>query len=423
MTVTKSLRIHSFLSVPIFRKNGQLFGNLCCFHQEHYAFTEDEIHLLQMISTFLTYVIEIEEKNGQIQRNFEQLANQHELLINSLEEGVFGIDLDHKIAFCNPSGSKMIGFSPEELIGRTPQESFLIHHADQESVFHATLDDGITRQMNTDLFYTKERRSFPVEYTYKAIKIKDHIIGGLVTFRDVSEQKRTQELVLRSEKLSLAGQLAAGIAHEIRNPLTSVKGFLQLMKSGTFTEKYIDIMSDELDRVEIILSELLMLAKPQAVKYRPIDIKDLVVDVVALLKKQAYLNNTSLLFLSSNQKIIINCDPIQMKQVFINFIKNSIEALPTDGRIEITLRQENNKAIIDITDNGHGIPEDKLKQVGQPFYTTKEKGTGLGLMVSFKIIENHEGTITLKSKVSEGTTFTITLPCTMFSTRPLTISE
>jgi PAS domain S-box-containing protein len=363
-----------------------------------------------MMSTFITYVIEMEQTNSDIQRNYQQLTTQHELLLNSLDEGVVGIDLDHKISFCNPSGAEMIGFPPEELIGRTPQESFLIHPTDQESQFHAALDDGKTRQVDTGLFYTKQRSSFPVEYIYKAIKKNDNIIGGVVSFRDVSEQKRAHELAIKSEKLSLAGQLAAGIAHEIRNPLTSVKGFLQLIKSGTVHEKYIDIMSDELNKVEIILSELLMLAKPQAVTYRPYDIGNVMIDVITLLKKQALLNNTNLLFSSSNQKVIVNCDQVQMKQVFINFIKNSIEALPTGGRIEITLRQENDKAVIDIADNGHGIPEDKLKQVGQPFYTTKDKGTGLGLMVSFNIIDNHQGMVSLKSKVNKGTRFTITLP-------------
>jgi two-component system sporulation sensor kinase A len=233
-----------------------------------------------------------------------------------------------------------------------------------------------------------------------------------VIIRDITEKRRSEELLLQSEKLSAVGQLAAGVAHEIRNPLTALKGFAQLLESSCMGPKrrYLDIMQNELDRIEVILNELLILAKPQAVKFSPQPIGALLQEVTTLLSTQAVLKNVVIESSVDPHGPMVNCEQNQLKQVFVNIIKNAIEAMPRGGRLSITARTDNEVVCIQFTDEGEGIPEDLVPKLGEPFFTTKEKGTGLGLLMSHKIILAHQGTIDISSVVGKGTTVSIVLP-------------
>ncbi|MRX72233.1 PAS domain S-box protein [Bacillus lacus] len=232
-----------------------------------------------------------------------------------------------------------------------------------------------------------------------------------VILRDLSDRRRAEELLLQSEKLSVAGQLAAGIAHEIRNPLTAIKGFMQLMQSGHDERKqFYDIVFSELNRIELILSELLMLAKPQENVYKQVDIKNLLHDVSALLETQANLNNIWIRQEYEDCKLLLQCDQNQIKQVFINLLKNAIDAMPAGGNVYLSCKKADGKILVEVKDEGEGIPEELLIKISEPFFTTKEKGTGLGLMITYKIIENHSGSVSVQSKVNEGTIFTVSFP-------------
>ncbi|WP_445487272.1 ATP-binding protein [Niallia sp. 03133] len=241
---------------------------------------------------------------------------------------------------------------------------------------------------------------------------KDKVNGRAVIIRDITEKKQAQELVIKTEKLSIAGELAAGIAHEIRNPVTAIKGFLQLTEHNDgINPVYYEIMEAEIERIELILSELLMLSKPQAVHYELTNIHELIQDIVILLEAEAIMNNVEIEMEFDSTDIFINCEKNQIKQVSINFIKNAIEAMADGGRLIIQIKnRENKNVLIRFIDEGCGIPDHVLSKLGQPFYTTKEKGTGLGFMVSKKIIENHNGIVTIASKENIGTTIEVKIP-------------
>jgi two-component system CheB/CheR fusion protein len=210
--------------------------------------------------------------------------------------------------------------------------------------------------------------------------------------------------------LSAVGQLAAGIAHEIRNPLTALKGFTKLLEPITEKKNYLEIMSSELDRIETIISELLMLAKPQKIQFEQHNVSVILQEVIMLLDTQAILNNVEIITKFAEPVPLINCVQNQLKQVFINVLKNGIEAMPEGGHLIVKLKvEDNNKVLISFTDHGVGIPKSKILELGTPFYTTKQNGTGLGLMMSYKIIENHHGNIQITSTRGRGTTVTITL--------------
>lgn len=229
-----------------------------------------------------------------------------------------------------------------------------------------------------------------------------------------AETMRRAENIIQSEKLAAAGQLAAGIAHEIRNPLTSLKGFLQLMKSGSSSsakrDAYVAIMLEELGRIEQILGELLVLSRPRTVQYAKTRMKQLIRQVVLLLQPQAVMRGVEIAVQPISETAYIYCDENQIKQVLINIVKNGIESMQRGGTLSIEAAAEQDAAAIRIADQGTGIPPEALARLGDPFFTTKENGTGLGLAVSYKIVRNHGGRIEVSSKPGAGTTFTIYLP-------------
>ncbi|WP_245251675.1 ATP-binding protein [Paenibacillus turicensis] len=238
------------------------------------------------------------------------------------------------------------------------------------------------------------------------------VTGFIHISRDMTEHIRMEELLRRSEKLTTVGQLAAGVAHEIRNPLTTLRGFLQIQqKTQSINKLHTDIMLSELDRINLIVSEFLILAKPQAVHFQVRDVRFSIGDVLSFLDSEAHLHNIEFKVHFSSCPVLVHCEENQLKQVFINVIKNAMEAMPSGGMIEVSLDGDGDDcAIIQISDQGIGISKENLQKIGEPFYTNKEKGTGLGVMVSQRIIEAHKGTMDITSEVGRGTTVTVTLP-------------
>ncbi|WP_077324515.1 PAS domain S-box protein [Virgibacillus siamensis] len=223
--------------------------------------------------------------------------------------------------------------------------------------------------------------------------------------------EETPELMLKFEKLTVAGQLAAGIAHEVRNPLTAIKGFLQLMQSNpTDNKEYSEVIFSELNRIEELLSELLVLARPQKVKSVKRGLKVLLAQVISLIETQAKQNDIKIEKYIESDLPDINCDGNQIKQVFINLLKNAIEAMPNGGTIFISLKKHNaDTLLIRIEDQGYGIPDHLLSKIGNPFFTTKDDGTGLGIMICHQIIEKHKGVMKVASS-SEGAVVKVYLP-------------
>lgn len=230
---------------------------------------------------------------------------------------------------------------------------------------------------------------------------------------DITERKQTEEILHRQDKLAAIGQLAAGVAHEIRNPLTSMKGyteFLQLDERDPERIEFLNIILDEIARVNMIVEDFMVLAKPKTVVLEEQNVVPVIQNIVSLLAFEARKKNVHLHFDCHEEIIQIECDENRLKQVFLNFIKNGIEAMPNGGDLYVRVNIQKNNVQISIQDNGVGIPEEKIKKLGEPFYTTKKNGNGLGLMVSFKIIESHNGKVYVESEPNKGTTFNILLP-------------
>lgn len=231
--------------------------------------------------------------------------------------------------------------------------------------------------------------------------------------RDITSRKKTIDQLMEAENLSVLGKLAAGLAHEIRNPLTTVKGFLQLISAETILkEEYISLMQSEIERIEQITQDLMLLSKPSNYNKQALDIIKIIEDVTILLEPEAYKNKVGLQMESFKNPLHVYCNEKKIKQVFINLMKNGIESMKEGGAlmINITSNDQKNKIDIAIIDQGCGITEPELEQLGQPFFTTKQTGNGLGLMMSSKIVQEHNGIIKVDSEVGVGTTFHVELP-------------
>jgi PAS domain S-box-containing protein len=254
----------------------------------------------------------------------------------------------------------------------------------------------------------RPRNSMDVNVTTFPILFNDEVVGSYVVLKDITLIKRERQLL--SEKQAAAGQLAAGIAHEIRNPITAIKGFVQLMMGEYKGETtYYNIVESEINRVEMILKELMVLAKPTKIYYQELDIQRLLDKVLTLMESQTLLNNVEVVKNFHALEVSVVGDENQLKQVFINYIKNAIEAMPDGGKLVVEGIHVNECVHIRIIDEGSGIPPDIVERISEPFFTTKEHGTGLGMLVSNEIIEEHKGKINILSN-TEGTSIEVILP-------------
>jgi two-component system, sporulation sensor kinase A len=251
--------------------------------------------------------------------------------------------------------------------------------------------------------------------TFDVIKVPlyhgDRSRKGLVIIgRDISQQKIAEEMLLRKEKLSVVGELAAGIAHEIRNPLTSIKGFIQLLKENEHvSESYLSVMSTEMDRINQIVGEMLVLSKPQMREFKPFDMRDVLDYTTKVMGHEGLLKGITIHENRPDIPMMVCGDKNQIIQVLINIVKNAIDAM-TEGDITIDCITDEKHVKISVVDQGAGIPPERLKRLGEPFFTLKEKGMGLGLTISQKILEDHKGSLHIESEVNKGTNVQITLP-------------
>lgn len=344
-----------------------------------------------------------------MEKNLRASEQKFKRIFDSVINGIILCNENFEIVDANEMACHIIGTSKKNLIGKN---------------YLSIVSRKMIKKLKRYIQEYNERGEVSGETTiqlsngevkYIEFSSKFDIVLGLnlTIFTDVTGRKEMEERLRKSDTLTVVGELAAGIAHEIRNPMTALKGFIQLLQSNVKDDfsMYFDVIQSELKRIESIITEFLVLAKPQAIKYKQSNIIKIMKETIELLTAQASLHNVQILSNFEDGISDIYCEPNQMKQVFINMLKNAIEVMQDGGVITVTIKAKNeNQVLISIADEGCGIPKDKINRLGEPFYTTKERGTGLGLMVSYKIIEEHQGMIDVESEIGKGTTFYITLP-------------
>ncbi|WP_240941402.1 PAS domain S-box protein [Paenibacillus sp. HB172176] len=382
------------------------------FHKPIQIKRKDEFGLLalkinamsQNISIYMDKLRKAFDENRRMKEHLESF-------INHSNDAIHLMDVDGKVIQVNRAFEQLFGYEESEVLGLNYPTIPESHRMEKRQMIGLLLA-GKKLPAQETVRVTRTGEIIPVSVTVSPIRDSDGSIQAFASIcRDMRSRNRMEELLRRSEKLTTVGQLAAGVAHEIRNPLTTLRGFLQLQQqSQKLNITHVNLMLSELDRINLIVGEFLILAKPQAAKFIRKDIRDILREVLLFLDSEAHLHNIVFHTNFTEEPCLISCEENQLKQVFINLLKNAIEAMPSGGPVHISIQRKSSNIAISITDEGVGIPEEMISKIGDPFFTGKETGTGLGIMVSQRIINSHHGTMDIQSQVNVGTSIKLLLP-------------
>lgn len=348
-----------------------------------------------------------------VQDELRSKNEQYKIITEHTMDLINVFDPDGKIKYSSPSHQTILGYGK----GTFSENSWtqLIHPDDLPGLLESIEHLRSTKESIKMEFRLKNALGNWItleSYGTAVVNCQNQLESIVTISRDITERKQTEDFLRKSEKLAVLGQLAAGIAHEIRNPLTSLKGFTHLLKVNARPDEseYYQIMLSELERINTIVGEFMMLAKPQPKNVKQNDLRQILQDAASLLEAQANLHNIQFV-LDFDADLFLDCEADQLKQVFINLMKNAMEAMEDKGGLLfIKVVHHGEYIVVTFKDEGCGIPEDRIQSIGEPFYTTKEKGTGLGMMICNKIMENHDGRIDIESELGNGTTVRLVFP-------------
>lgn len=330
--------------------------------------------------------------------------------------GVLLIDMSFHLVDISETACRILGFGRDEVLGKGIEQIFAAVPPENQLVHRSVLDGVVLRNHPVSWMNDQERYELLLD---SSLLRNDNgkKVGAYVMFKDVTNLRSLEEQVKRSDRLAMIGQISAGTAHEIRNPLTSIKGFLQVL-NHTFVEKgmvkeqsYTDIMLSEINRINELVSEFLLLGKRKDVNYKRVDVNTTLSEILPIINNEAILHGITIHYEPLEELPQVIADRELLKQVFLNISKNGIEAMTEGGNLTITVKTDYDERYvhIDIHDSGPGIPNFLIDKIFDPFFTTKSDGTGLGLSVCQRIVHDMGGTIRVSSK-GFGTTFTICLP-------------
>ncbi|KHF39198.1 two-component system sensor histidine kinase NtrB [Halalkalibacter okhensis] len=387
----------------------------------HYSFEDIFVHVEQdevltfVVFSFLTiiyFVFHIRftrelwmraQENEQIAKQELQTTQAHlESLFSNVKEGIIMFNEGGEILSFNEAFEQLYGYSKQDLA----QASITRIFGEEWRTILQDCHPFLEQKHNT-----KDNRVIFVNVSVSEIATTSNSKVYSAFVQDVTEMRKTEEQVIQAEKLSSVGRLAAGVAHELRNPLTVLIGFVELLDERSERKKI--LMITELQRMNLIIDELLMLAKPQAVEKAVIDIEQVLDDVLFLY--QGFFSQHEIVVSKVRKGKVpsIYAEPNQVKQVFVNVLKNAVEAIGYNGKIQVVLEQEQNEEVtIMIDDNGTGLDLVALSKLGEPFFTTKKDGTGLGTMIVKKIMNDHGGSVNYQNLPEKGARVTLTFPGT-----------
>lgn len=350
-----------------------------------------------------------------VNRTLKQTQDYTRQVVASMANGLLSVDLSGKIISYNLLALELLGMEEYEI-----KDMDINGFPDfRETGIFEKLEDCksvLDREIN---YHMKSGGTVPLALSITPIMGEGNSCqGAVLILRDLREIKQLEEKVRRSEKLAAIGELAASVAHEIRNPLSSIKGFAQYLrhalKDKPREKEYTETMVSEVDRINAVVTDLLTFARPMEAELAPTDVTELVEHTIRLVQADAQSRNVSIQMNISNLSKI-PLDAHQMTQAILNLLLNALQAIKNSGRIEVGAELNPSDSILKIwvEDEGPGIKTDQKEKIFDPFFTTREKGTGLGLAIVHKIVENHSGEINLESPPvgkNQGTRITLTIP-------------
>jgi PAS domain S-box-containing protein len=360
----------------------------------------------------------------------EQLLKLNELILSTAGDGIYGLDLNGNTTFVNPAAAKMIGWNPEELLGMNQHN--VLHHSrndgspypPEECPIYAAFKDGKVHRIDNEVFWRKDGSSFPVEYISTPMRNKTgELEGSVVVFRDITGRKKAEEEQQKTHKLESIGILAGGIAHDFNNLLAGILNNVYISKMHIDREskayKSLESAENAISRAANLTQQLLTFSKGGVPIKKIASIIEIIGESTAFALKGS---NVKCEYIVADDLWPVEVDEGQMNQVIHNLILNADQAMPEGGMIRIYTEnfdlssdtglplEEGRYLKIVIQDQGIGIEKEYLQKIFDPYFTTKEAGRGLGLSITYSIVKNHDGLLTVESEKGTGTTFTIYLP-------------
>jgi PAS domain S-box-containing protein len=335
-----------------------------------------------------------------------------EAILHHISQGILFIDLKGILTTCNEAAEKILGFSSAELLFQ-PLSQFI-----NDDFFGFPLEAALKNKQCPHFSFLTRNKAEGVkgEIEVEAMFVTEPAIEGLlILIRDITEMRHLQRLANRNSRLQELGEMAAYLAHEIRNPLGGIRGFASLLfqdlKDRPEMQKMAAHIIEGTTHLNGFVTNILHYTHPLEPRFEVLDIVHFIEDLKVLLMTDETWNPETQFIIKSNVKeLFIPFDPQMMKSALINLFMNANQAMATGGILSVQIGQDTKSAIIKIKDNGIGIPNEHLDKIFSPFFTTKELGTGLGLSEVYKVIQAHQGWIEVYSEVKKGTLFIIKLP-------------
>ncbi len=364
------------------------------------------------------YFIEISRDVTEYQKLIRRLQaseKKFRAILDTATDAVLSIDEKHKIVLFNNAATRIFGYQRKEILGKDLGVLIPPQYGNHSRFVKRFLEKRVPNIMGKTLSLTALRKDggeFPIELGLSYLEMEQGVTFTAI-IRDISEQKRLEKNLLRSERLAAVGQAVAHVAHEIKNPLMIIGGFSHQIRKNLDDEKAIqklDMMYDEIARLENLVANLGDFTKQYRLVKRSTDINSVLRDVLKIMAEIYTPEKYDFVEDLAADHEEISCDPDKLKQVFMNIIANGIQAMDEGGSITISTANLPDAVEIRISDEGIGIDRENLLHIFEPFYTTRDRGSGLGLAISYKIVEAHRGDIWADSRPGEGATFVIRLP-------------
>ncbi|MBW2327454.1 MAG: PAS domain S-box protein [Deltaproteobacteria bacterium] len=372
--------------------------------------------ILVALGTGALFFIFVIQNYYLVDRTLEQTRDYTRQVVANMANGLLSIDPEGRIRSYNRLALELLGLREAGVDGKDLASVIDF----QETGIHSTLSSCQPVFEREYLHRQKSGALMPMTLSVTPIlDEKQTCTGAVILLRDLREIKKLEEKVRHSEKLAAIGELAAGVAHEIRNPLSSIKGFARFLAhslSDRIQEKeYAEIMVKEVDRINRVVNDLLTFARPMEPEPAPTDVLELAEHTMRLVETDARSRDIKIRSKINPDLKRFLLDANQITQALLNLMLNALQEVDNGGAIDVgaDVNESGTRLNIWVEDNGPGIPRDKKKKIFDPFFTTREKGTGLGLSIVHKIVENHRGEIRVESPLpgkTGGSRFIITLP-------------
>ena len=363
--------------------------------------------LIAVLGGYLSQKIKIAgEKLGKSEESFIILKNLHENILKSLTSGVITLDLEEKIISINQWALNIFEIgNPDEAIGNKINTI----------VKEIQISELVDKSRNQIIFHTPGGKQLILGLSASLLRDdNENTIGYTVIFQDLTEIRNLEEKLETSERMALLGQLAGGLAHELRNPLSAISGAIEILSSeaqqSDISYRLSRVATREIERLNLIVEDFLLLTGPvKESNSKLVDLGQVVKDTINSFKSTVKRDDIVIEIYVENG-VLLEADSYRLKQVFWNLLDNSMDSMPSGGTIEIKCSVEKGKVNLSFSDEGEGIREEDISRVFDPFFTTKEIGTGLGLAIVQKVVEGYNGDISIYSSIGKGTKFVISLP-------------